>query len=60
MSELEKRQGTPACPRCKAGMKEVLWIEPIPTEPDLSPMNVPAATSLASLRPPVGSRERQR
>jgi len=47
--ELEKREGTLACPRCKAPMKEVVRIAPVQSGPGLIGMNArPAATSQVS------------
>ena len=56
MSELEKKQGTPACPRCKAGMKEVLWIDPIQTEPGLIAYECSSCSYVTSVLTPAGSK----
>ena len=58
VSELEKRQGTPACPRCKAGMREVLWIDPIHTEPELIAYEC-SCNYVISVLTPAGRRSRR-
>ena len=55
MSDLEKRKGTPACPRCKALMKEVAWIEPLPTEPGLIAYECSSCSYVMSVLTPAGS-----
>jgi rubredoxin len=35
VSDLAKREGTQACPRCKAPMKEVVRIAPVQSDPGL-------------------------
>lgn len=35
MSDLTKKEGTLACPRCKAPMQEVLRIAPVQSDPGL-------------------------
>jgi transposase-like protein len=42
VSELEKREGILACPRCKAPMKEVVWIAPVQNDPGLIAYECPS------------------
>ena len=56
MSDLEKRQGTLTCPRCKAVMKEVVWIAPVRTEPGLIAYECPSCSYITSVLMPVGGK----
>jgi uncharacterized Zn finger protein len=49
MSEFEKREGTLACPRCKAPMKEILRIAPVQSEPGLIAYECPSCGYVTSV-----------
>ena len=56
MSDLEKGQGILACPRCKAVMKEVVWIAPVHTEPGLIAYECSSCSYVTSVLTPAGSK----
>ena len=56
VSDLEKRQGTLGCPRCKAVMEEVVWIAPVLTEPGLIAYECSSCTYVTSVLTPAGIR----
>jgi hypothetical protein len=49
VSDLAKRQGTLACPRCKAPMTEVVWIAPVQNDPGLIAYECPACSYVTSV-----------
>jgi hypothetical protein len=49
VSDLPKRAGFFACPRCKAPMKEVVWITPIQNDPGLIAYECPTCDYLTSV-----------
>jgi hypothetical protein len=49
VSDLEKREGTLACPRCKAPMKEVVWIAPVQNDPGLIAYECPSCSYVTSV-----------
>jgi transposase-like protein len=49
VSDLEKRQGTLACPRCKAPMKEVVRIAPVQSDPGLIAYECPSCGYVTSV-----------
>jgi hypothetical protein len=49
VSALEKREGTLACPRCKAPMEEVVWIAPVQSEPGLIAYECPSCRYVTSV-----------
>ena len=54
MSDLPKKRGTIACPRCKAPMEEVVRIDPVGPEPGLIGYECPSCcyvTSVLTTRP---------
>jgi hypothetical protein len=56
MSDLAKREGTLACPRCKAPMKEIVRIAAIQSEPGLIAYECPSCGYVTSvlIRPLAG------
>jgi phage FluMu protein Com len=49
VSAVKKREGTLACPRCKASMKEVVWIAPLQNEPGLIAYECPSCSYVNSV-----------
>ena len=49
VSDLPKRAGSFACPRCKAPMKEVVRIAPVQNDPGLIAYECPACGYLTSV-----------
>ena len=49
MSEVKKREGTLACPRCKAAMKDVVWIAPVQNDPGLIAYECPSCGYVTSV-----------
>jgi rubredoxin len=49
VSDLAKREGTLACPRCKAPMKDVVWIAPVQSDPGLIAYECPSCGYLTSV-----------
>jgi rubredoxin len=49
VSELEEREGTLACPRCKAPMKEVVRIAPLQSDPGLIAYECPSCGYVTSV-----------
>jgi hypothetical protein len=49
VSDLEKRAGTLACPRCKAPMKEVVRIAPVQSDPGLIAYECPSCGYVTSV-----------
>ena len=49
VSDLPKRAGLFACPRCKGPMKDVVWIAPIQNDPGLIAYECPACGYLTSV-----------
>jgi hypothetical protein len=49
VSALEKREGTLACPRCKAPMTEVLRIAPVQSDPGLTAYECPSCGYITSV-----------
>jgi transposase-like protein len=49
VSELEKREGTLACPRCKAAMKDVVRIAPVQNDPGLIAYECPSCGYVTSV-----------
>jgi transposase-like protein len=49
VSELPQKQGTIVCPRCKAPMKEVVWIAPALHEPGLIAYECPSCSYATSV-----------
>ena len=49
MSELPQKQGTIACPRCKAPMEEVVSIAPVQGEPGLIAYECPSCGYVTSV-----------
>ena len=54
MSELPQKQGTIACPRCKAPMEEVIRIAPALHEPGLVAYECPSCRYVTSVLTPAG------
>ena len=48
MSDLSKRRGSMACPRCKATMDEVVWIAPLQDEAGLIGYECPSCRYVTS------------
>jgi hypothetical protein len=51
VSDLAKREGTLACPRCKAPMKEVVRIAPVQREPGLIAYECPSCVTSVLIEP---------
>jgi transposase-like protein len=49
VSNLSKKQGTIACPRCKAPMDEVVRIAPVQDEPGLNGYECPSCSYVTSI-----------
>ena len=49
VSDLAKREGTLACPRCKAPMKDVVWIAPVQNDPGLIAYECPSCGYVTSV-----------
>jgi transposase-like protein len=49
VSDLSKRRGSMACPRCKATMDEVVWIAPLQDEPGLIGYECPSCRYVTSV-----------
>jgi transposase-like protein len=49
VSDLEKREGTLACPRCKAPMKDVVRIAPVQSDPGLIAYECPSCGYVTSV-----------
>jgi transposase-like protein len=61
MADLSKQQETPACPRCKALMDEVVRIAPVEREPGLIGYECPSCSYVTSvLTPSKSARKTQR
>jgi transposase-like protein len=53
VSDLAKRRGTVACPRCKAPMEEVVSIAPVQGEPGLIAYECPSCRYITSVLTPA-------
>jgi hypothetical protein len=54
VSDLPKRAGFFACPRCKDPMKKVLWIAPVQNDPGLIAYECPSCSYVTSVLAPAG------